>query len=112
MEDYEQMQLDIQQRTLDWAHDLDLILAPAGMAWYEVLTTWPHGEHFLHDDDWNHASRAGSYLTAATFFSTIWVQDGTGVEYDWVIESQMARALREVAGATVLGDLERWNIPD
>lgn len=109
-EDYEEMQLDILEQTLDWAHDLDLILAPVGMAWYEVLTTWPHGEHFLHDDDYNHASRMGSYLTAATFFSTIWLQDGTDVEYNWVIDGDTARALRGVAAATVLGDLEGWNI--
>jgi len=109
-ESYEEMQLDIRKHTLDWAEDLDLVIAPVGMAWYEVLTTWPHGEHFLHDTDWNHASKLGSYLTAATIFSTIWVQDAEEVRYDWEIEKELAQELREVAGRTVMDSLALWGI--
>jgi len=109
-ETYEEMQLDIREKTGEWAHDLGLVLAPVGMAWYRVLTTWPHEEHFLHDPDWNHASKAGSYLTAATIFSTIWVEDAAGVAYRWEIEKELARGLREVAGTTVLDSLDSWNI--
>ena len=109
-ETYEEMQLDIRDRTVKWAHELDLVLAPVGMAWYEVLTTWPHQEHYLHDSDWNHASKAGSYLTAATIFSTVWVQDAAGVKHDWEIDSGLAQQLRAVAGATVLDSLALWNI--
>jgi hypothetical protein len=109
-ETYEEMQLDIRDRTVEWAHELGLVLAPVGMAWYEVLTTWPHGEHFLHDTDWNHASKEGSYLAAATIFSTIWVEDATDVGYRWDMEKDLARELRAVAGSTVLGSLATWNI--
>lgn len=109
-ETYEEMQLDIRERTLEWAHELDLVLAPVGMAWYEVLTSWPHDAHYLHDVDWNHASKEGSYLTAATIFSTVWVQDAAGVKYNWEIEKGLAQDLREVAGATVLDSLALWNI--
>jgi hypothetical protein len=109
-ETYEVMQLDIRERTLDWAQALDLVLAPVGMAWYEVLTTWEHDLHFLHDSDWNHASRAGSFLTAATFFSTIWAEDAEEVDYRWEIEGELAQRLREVAGRTVLESLPLWNI--
>jgi len=109
-EGYEEMQLDIRERTVKWAHELDLVLAPVGMAWYEVLTNWPHEEHYLHDTDWNHASKEGSYLTAATIFSTIWVQDAAAVDYSWEIEKELAGALRTVAGSTVLDSLSLWNV--
>ena len=109
-ETYEVMQLDIREQTLEWADDLGLVVAPVGMAWYEVLTTWPHGEHFLHDTDWNHASKLGSYLTAATLFSTIWVQDAAEVNYNWEIEKEVAQKLRGVAGHTVMDSLALWNI--
>jgi hypothetical protein len=109
-EGYEEMQLDIREPTLAWAEELGLVIAPVGMAWYEVLTTWPHGEHFLHDSDWNHASKLGSYLTAATIFSTIWARDASEVNYNWEIEKEMAQELREVAGRTVMDNLTLWGI--
>lgn len=109
-ETYEEMQLDIRDQTVEWAHDLGLVLSPVGMAWYEVLTTWPHDIHFLHDSDWNHASKEGSFLMAATLFSTIWVEDAGEVNYSWEIPGDMAQALREVAGSTVLDSLVLWNI--
>lgn len=92
-ETYEEMQLDIREKTLDWAHELELVLAPVGMAFYEVLTTWDHGLHFLHDSDWNHASKEGSFLAAATFFSTIWAEDAEGVDYSWELEMDLAEDL-------------------
>jgi len=109
-ETYEEMQLDIREQTLEWSQDLDLILSPVGMAWYRVLTAWPHGDHFLHDTDYNHASKAGAYLMAATIFSTLWVEDPTDVGYSWEIEKELARDLRGVAGSTVLDSLSLWNI--
>jgi hypothetical protein len=109
-ETYEEMQLDIREKTLEWAQDLGLVLAPVGMAWYKVLTTWPHDVHFLHDTDWNHASKEGSFLTAATIFSTIWVEDAGQVDYNWEIEKNLAQDLRDVAGMTVLDSLSLWNI--
>ena len=111
-ETYEEMQLDIRDQTLDWAHELDLALAPVGMAWYRVLTRKPRNTHFLHDSDWNHASKEGSFLTAATIFSTVWVEDAGDVGYNWEIDKTLAQELRDVAGATVLDSLTLWNITD
>ncbi len=109
-ETYEVMQLDIRANALEWADELGLVLSPVGMAWHRVLTTWTHGPHFLHDADWHHANELGAYLTAATFFSTIWQEDATEVGYRWKIESDLARDLRGVAGATVLDSLALWNL--
>ena len=109
-EDYAQMQLDIRENVLEWVEEVDLVVAPVGMAFYEVLTEWNPGPHFLHDLDWNHASREGSFLTAATFFSTIFAESCANVPYRWTVESELAGDLREVASRTVLENLELWKI--
>jgi hypothetical protein len=109
-EDYAQMQLDIRDKVLEWIEDVDLVVAPVGMAFYEVLTEWDPGPHFLHDLDWNHASQEGSFLAAATFFSTIFAEGCADVEYRWKVERELAEDLREVASHTVLDDLELWRI--
>ncbi len=107
-ETYEEMQLDIREKVLEWSDELGLVVAPVGMAFYEVLTEWNQGPHFLHDTDWNHASQAGSYLAAATFFSTIFVESSSGVSYNWKVEKGLAADLRDVASSTVLGGLDLW----
>jgi hypothetical protein len=110
-EDYAQMQLDIRDKVLEWVEEeVDLMVAPVGMAFYEVLTEWDPGPHFLHDLDWNHASREGSFLAAATFFSTIFAESCSDVEYRWKVEGGLAEDLREVASHTVLDNLELWKI--
>ena len=109
-EDYAQMQLDIREKVLEWVEEVDLVIAPVGMAFFEILTEWDPGPHFLHDLDWNHASREGSFLAAATFFSTIFAESSVGVEYRWKVERELAMDLREVASRTVLEDLELWRI--
>lgn len=109
-EDYAQMQLDIQERVLDWSDQVGLVIAPVGMAFYEVLTEWDPGLHFLHEEDWNHATPAGSFLAAATFFSTIFVESSSDLPYRWTVESGLAASLREVASRTVLESLDLWNI--
>lgn len=109
-EDYEQMQLDIREKVLEWSDEIGLVIAPVGMAFYEVLTEWDPGLHFLHDDDWNHASEAGSFLAAATFFSTIFVESSSALDYGWKLEEGLAQDLRDVASTTVLENRELWNI--
>lgn len=109
-EDYAQMQLDILTRVLQWSEAEDLPVAPVGMAFYEIMTEWNPELHFLYDSDWNHASDAGSFLAAAVFYSTIFVEASTNVPYRWSLDADLAEDLRDVASRTVLDDLESWRI--
>lgn len=109
-EDYFQMQLDIRDKVLDWVERVDLVVAPVGMAFFEVMSEWDPDPHFLFDLDWNHASREGSFLAAATFFSTIFAESCTNAEYRWKVDRELAEDLREVASHTVLDSLELWKI--
>jgi hypothetical protein len=109
-EDYEQMQLDIREKVLEWSVEIGLLVAPVGMAFYEVMTEWNPEQHFLFDTDWNHASEEGSFLAAATFFSTLFLESSVGIGYRWKLEEGLARDLRDVASRTVLDDTALWNL--
>ena len=109
-ETYEVMQLDLRENTLKWAEELDLAVAPVGMAFHEVLTGWDPPQHYLHLSDWNHASRLGAYLASATIYSTLFAESVTNVEYDWSVDRELARDLRDVASSTVMDSLSLWRI--
>ena len=97
-------------KVLEWSEEEDLPVAPVGMAFYEIMTEWDPELHFLYESDWNHASDAGSFLAAAVFYSTIFVEASTNVSYRWNIDADLAEDLRDVASRTVLDDLESWRI--
>jgi hypothetical protein len=107
---YEDMQLKIRDNVLRWADSLDLVVAPVGMAWYDVLREG-RSQHYLHTSDWNHPNMRGSYLSAATIFVTLFLESLEGVEYDGPISPSAAETLRRSASRTVLDSLSLWNLP-
>ncbi len=109
-DDYGAMQLKIRATTLKWGGELGLVVAPVGMAFYEVMTTWNPPEHFLFDNDWNHASKEGSFLAAATLFCSVFARSAAELSYKWDLGAALARDLRGVASRTVMDSLALWNI--
>jgi hypothetical protein len=109
-DDYFAMQERIRANALHWAESLDLVLAPVGMAWREVLE-WNPPEHFLHASDWNHPGGRGSYLSAAVLYSTIFGESSEEVPDRWVLDMSEAAGLRRVASRVVLDSLDLWRIP-
>ena len=106
---YADMQLRIYDNTIRWADALDLVLAPVGWAWYQVLSTGPPTHH-LHHTDWNHPSLRGSYLSTCVIYSTVFVESVENVPYDGGLDPAQAAHLRGVASRTVMDSLELWNI--
>ena len=104
------MQLKIRDNVLRWADSLDLMVAPVGMAWYDVLREG-QTQHYLHTADWNHPNLRGSYLSAATIFVTLFLESLEGVEFDGSISPSTAETLRRSASRTVLDSLSLWNLP-
>lgn len=108
-DDYFLMQEKIRTHVLAWSDSLDLVVAPVGMAWKTVMS-WDVPPHFLHMNDFNHPSPRGSFLSAATVYSTLFQESSEAVGYDWILNSADARALRRVAAETVLETPDLWNI--
>ena len=106
---YSDMQIKIRDNAIRWAESLDLVLAPVGMAWYEILSGDPP-LHYLHLADWNHPSWRGSYLSAAVISETLFAESAMEVGYRGGLALDEANHFKEVASWTVLDSLDLWNV--
>lgn len=75
------------------------IISPIGMAWNRIIKEMPSIN--LWDSDEAHPSYAGSYLTAATVFSSIFRVSSETAFYKGALDSVTARKFRKVAYETV-----------
>jgi hypothetical protein len=106
---YEEMQLKIRENCIRWVDSLDIMVAPAGMAWYTLLQE-DGAPGYLHDEDRSHPNPRGSYLAAATILATIL---GEGIEdnsFDASLPAEEALLLRTVASQAALEEPQLWNI--
>jgi hypothetical protein len=108
-DDYFSMQESIRANALRWAEELDLSVAPVGMAWGKIMEQGVP-VHYLHEPDWNHPNPRGSFLSAATLFSTVFKERGDQVEFSWLLPPNEAENFLKVGSDTVLDSLALWNI--
>lgn len=52
----------------------------------------------------------GSYLSAATFYATLFQESAEGISFYSTLDEGEARSLQELASRTVLDSLTLWNI--
>ncbi len=79
--------------------ELNIPVAHAGLAFYDVYTTQSSIE--LYNSDLSHPSYAGSYLAAATLFAKIFNDDPTDVSFNGTLSAENAAILREAARKAV-----------
>jgi len=79
--------------------ELDIPVAPAGLAFYDICTNHPEIE--LYDPDLSHPSYTGSYLVAITLAAEIFDVDPTTVDYSVRIPEAEAPILKEAARKAV-----------
>lgn len=106
---YEDMQKKIYDNVTSLAHELDIMTAPVGWAWYKVLQD-SSKLHYLHLSDWNHPSRRGSYLMACVIYSTLYLDSLENVDFYAGLPEDEARYFQTIASQTVLDDPEVWNL--
>ncbi|MEZ5071943.1 MAG: hypothetical protein R2751_13530 [Bacteroidales bacterium] len=111
-EDYFRMQDRILSNSLRYASELDLILAPVGMAWTRILQDPDLPEHYLHDPDLHHPNLRGSYLAACVLFSTLTGESTEGSPFPASLTGEVARSLQEAGSNTVRENPEIWRIPE
>jgi hypothetical protein len=64
------------QATLEIAREIGAGVVPVGLAWTQSLSGFP--ELILHSPDGNHATLAGSYLAACTYFAALYQKSPVG----------------------------------
>ena len=98
--DYATMQAQINIGYWELARELDLLVAPAGMAWFNgreqnpVLSLW--------QADNSHPAKQGTYLTACVFYATIFHESPLGLKYRANLSKEIAETLQTIAANTVL----------
>lgn len=105
---YEDMQKKIYDNTLKWCKDLDLIVAPVGWAWYDVMKE-NRQIHYLFQDDYNHPGQRGTYITASVLYSTIYRRSTEGIPFYSGLASDEAKYFQQKSSKLVLDNLPLWN---
>ncbi len=84
------------------------IISPIGIAWRRAIAILPTVN--LWGPDSAHQSAAGTYLTAAVLYSTIFRSSPVELNYTAGLDSAVARTLRTIAWQTVNDSLETDNL--
>ena len=98
--DYETMQAQVQDTYQEIARELDLTIAPVGVAWQNVHAQDP-GFDLWHPDG-SHPSLHGTYLAASVFYAVLTGKSPEGLEYTAGLAPDEARSLQRAAAETVL----------
>ena len=106
-DDYDQMQNNIYNETINLVNEIDIATAPVGWTWYTAITNGYGVDLYLADH--NHQTRSGAYLAACVFYSTIFEEQAPPIVYA-LDEYDNPPYLREVAFNTVMNHLNLWNI--
>jgi hypothetical protein len=97
---YDETQAQICTGYMDIANELDVIVAPVGIAWKNAIKKDPQLN--LWNLDGIHPSREGSYLSACVFYATIFMQSPEGLTYGADLPKEIAEFLQIAAAETVL----------
>lgn len=103
------MQQQLRLRYLDFTFTHDASCSPVGMAWKESILQ--DSTLNLYSPDNSHPSVYGSYLSACTFYASIFKNSPVGTTYiPNGIDTATASFLQNIASNTVLDSLSTWNI--
>lgn len=88
--------------------DIGMQIAPVGWVWKQVFTE--RHDFNLYDTDESHPSQYGSFLMACVYYSTIFREVSSGINYFTNLSLEAALYLQRISSATVLDNLEMWNL--
>ncbi len=83
------------------------LISPVGAVWRYVRDN--HSGLELYDPDESHPSNIGSYLSAVTFYTSIFQKDPTALNFDFDLSADDAKTIRAAVKAVVFDSLSYWN---
>jgi hypothetical protein len=107
-QDFSEMQAHLQAGYMQVANELDVWVAPVGVAWQQGLAQEP--QLSLWQGDGLHPAQEGTYLSACVFYAVLFQQSPEGLSYRGELPEERARFLQMIAAETVLEDPGSWNI--
>ena len=105
---YETMQARITNTYLRYVDLLSAQVSPVGQVWSQIRKSYPALE--LYDPDNFHPSPLGSYLSACTFYASIFGDSPYGSKYYAGLDPYTVEMLQLAASQTVLNNLNTWRL--
>jgi PKD repeat protein len=105
---FEGMQGRLRQSYVEMGDDNQALIAPVGEAF--KYSRMADSTINLYSTDNSHPSVAGTYLTACTFYATIFEASPVGLSYAAGLNATQAAFLQQIAYQTVFDSLSVWNI--
>jgi hypothetical protein len=108
LQDYQNMQFQIDIGYMRIAQELSAPMAPVGYAW--LLAQGQNSKLNLWQPDGSHPTEQGTYLAACVFYAVIFRQTPKGLTYQAGLSSETAAFLQQIAGSTVIDNAGQWNL--
>lgn len=104
---FEQMSRKVRERYLLMRDSLDCWVAPVGVAWRSFRMNHPTAN--LYSEDHFHPSYVGSYLAAATIYTTLFGKPLYS-RFKGDLHESLAKSIHHQSALSVLDSLNRWQI--
>lgn len=95
MYDYEGMQFEVNNGSYSIARELNMPVVPIGSAWRQAAAKRP--ELTLWQEDGNHPTEQGTYLSACVLYEAIFHESPVGLKYIGNLSKELATTLQTVA---------------
>lgn len=106
--DFSSMQRALEEGYLQIGNELNVPVAPVGIAWWKGLQGSPDLDLWVADG--SHPTRVGTYLAACVFYAVIFGESPEGVDYNGGLDDDLATQLQTIAWETVQPHAELWNL--
>ncbi|MCF7823128.1 MAG: hypothetical protein K9N35_03060 [Candidatus Marinimicrobia bacterium] len=104
----EEMQENILANSLSLSRDLDVILAPVGIAFKNTLSSGYMWQTLILGDR-VHPQPQGTFLAVCTIYTTLFGESTELIPFTQGLNENTAFELRQIGSLTVLDSLELWN---
>ena len=105
---FDKMNYRLRNAYLRFADSSNSAVAPVGVAWKYVRDN--HPEINLYSGDGSHPGLAGSYLSACTFFASIFHETPEGSTFYGGLDQVVAGVLQQAAALSVLDSIDVWKL--
>lgn len=105
---FDKMNARLRNAYLRISDSADACVAPVGVAWKYVRDNYPSIN--LYSGDGSHPSIEGTYLSACTFYASLFRKSPIGASFLMGLSPTVAGQLQSAAALTVLDSLQTWKL--
>lgn len=105
---FDKMNQRLYQAYMRFADETDAMVSPVGAVWKYVRDNYPAIQ--LYSGDGSHPSLEGSYLAAATFYTSLFMESPVGATYTAGLNQTTVDALQAAVATVMLDSLDEFKL--